>query len=173
MNKASYNRLSNLDILRGLAALAVCFFHFDRESLFKGTFYPEIAKYGYLGVDVFFVISGFVIPLSLSASDFTLRGIWAFWAARFLRLYPAYWRFFGTISYSLYVIHHPIVALEHVIGLRLVGTAFKPFLFLLPIGTMAVCIGAGWGLYMLVEEPTMRLSKKFGMCRSLRNGLIK
>jgi peptidoglycan/LPS O-acetylase OafA/YrhL len=90
LNKASYNRLSNLDVLRGLAALAVCFFHFDRESLFKETFYPEIAKYGYLGVDVFFVISGFVIPLSLSASDFTLRGIWAFWAARFLRLYPAY-----------------------------------------------------------------------------------
>jgi peptidoglycan/LPS O-acetylase OafA/YrhL len=70
------------------------------------------------------------------------------------------WRFFGTISYSLYVIHPPFVALEHVIGLRLVETAFKPFLFLLPLGTMAVCIGAAWVLYKLVEEPTMRLSKK-------------
>jgi peptidoglycan/LPS O-acetylase OafA/YrhL len=90
LNKASYNRLTNLDILRGFAALAVCLFHFDRDSLFQGTFYPEIAKYGNLGVDVFFVISGFVIPLSLAASDFTLRGIWAFWVARFLRLYPVY-----------------------------------------------------------------------------------
>jgi peptidoglycan/LPS O-acetylase OafA/YrhL len=53
LNNASYNRLSNLDILRGLAALAVCFLYFDRESLFKETFYPEIAKYGYPGVDVF------------------------------------------------------------------------------------------------------------------------
>jgi peptidoglycan/LPS O-acetylase OafA/YrhL len=52
------------------------------------------------------------------------------------------------------------VALEHVIGLRLVGTAMKPFLFLLPIGTIAACIGAAWVLYKLVEEPTMRLSKK-------------
>jgi peptidoglycan/LPS O-acetylase OafA/YrhL len=90
LNKASDNRLSNLDILRGLAALAVCFYHFDRDSLFAGTFYPEIAKYGNLGVDVFFVISGFVIPLSLAASGFTIRGAWAFWVARFLRLYPAY-----------------------------------------------------------------------------------
>jgi peptidoglycan/LPS O-acetylase OafA/YrhL len=70
------------------------------------------------------------------------------------------WRFFGTISYSLYVIHPPFVALEHVIGLRLVGTAFKPFLFILPIATMAVCILAAWILYKIVEEPTMRLSKK-------------
>ena len=70
------------------------------------------------------------------------------------------WRFFGTISYSLYVIHPPFVALEHVIGLRLVGTAFKPFLFVLPIATMAVCILAAWVLYKLVEEPTMRFSKK-------------
>ena len=70
------------------------------------------------------------------------------------------WRFFGTISYSLYVIHPPIVALEHFIGLRLVETAFKPFLFILPLGAMAVCIGAAWVLYKLVEEPTLRLSKK-------------
>jgi peptidoglycan/LPS O-acetylase OafA/YrhL len=84
------DRFSNLDILRGLAALAVCLFHFDRDSLFNGTFYSEIARFGYLGVDVFFVISGFVIPLSLAKAGFTLQGIWAFWMARFLRLYPAY-----------------------------------------------------------------------------------
>jgi len=70
------------------------------------------------------------------------------------------WRFLGTISYSLYVIHPPFVALEHVVGLRLVGTGFKAFLFLLPLATMAVCILAAWILYKFVEEPTMRFSKK-------------
>ena len=90
MKNELQDRLSNLDILRGLAALAVCLFHFDRDSLFKGTFYPEIAQFGYLGVNVFFVISGFIIPLSLAKAGFTLKGIWAFWMARFLRLYPAY-----------------------------------------------------------------------------------
>ncbi len=84
------DRLSNLDILRGLAALAVCFFHFDRESLFVGSLYSEIAQYGKLGVDVFFVISGFVIPLSLAKAGFSIQGVWAFLGARFLRLYPAY-----------------------------------------------------------------------------------
>jgi peptidoglycan/LPS O-acetylase OafA/YrhL len=89
-----------------------------------------------------------------------LFGALAFFLILYWKPRKSLWRFFGTISYSLYVIHHPIVALEHVVGLRLVGTAFKPFLFLLPIGTMAVSIGAAWVLYMLVEEPTMRLSKK-------------
>lgn len=70
--------------------MAVCFYHFDREALFQGTLYSETAKYGSLGVDVFFVISGFVIPLSLAKAGFTLNGIWAFGVARFLRLYPAY-----------------------------------------------------------------------------------
>jgi peptidoglycan/LPS O-acetylase OafA/YrhL len=32
-------RLSNIDILRAIAALAVCFYHFNRESLTGGTLY--------------------------------------------------------------------------------------------------------------------------------------
>jgi len=103
------------------------------------------------------VFIGYLGGLSLSN---LLFGALAFFLILHWKPRKSLWRFFGTISYSLYVIHHPIVALEHVIGLRLVGTAFKPFLFLLPIGTMAVCIGAAWVLYKLVEEPTMRLSKK-------------
>jgi peptidoglycan/LPS O-acetylase OafA/YrhL len=70
------------------------------------------------------------------------------------------WRFLGTISYSLYVIHPPIVAIEHVIGLRLAGTMFKPALFLLPLAAIAASIGAAWVLHRLVEGPTMRLSRR-------------
>ena len=45
------NRLFNLDILRGLAALIVCFYHFRRD-MFSGL-YNSIASYGLYGVDVF------------------------------------------------------------------------------------------------------------------------
>lgn len=45
-----------------------------------------IARYGYLGVDLFFTISGFVVLLS--AWDRTPR---AFLVSRAVRLYPAYW----------------------------------------------------------------------------------
>ncbi len=43
-------------------------------------------RYGYLGVHWFFIISGFVIPLSIKNQS--LKG---FLTARFIRLYPAYW----------------------------------------------------------------------------------
>jgi peptidoglycan/LPS O-acetylase OafA/YrhL len=103
------------------------------------------------------VFIGYFGGLSLSN---LLFGALAFFLILYWKPKKSHWRFFGTISYSLYVIHPPIVALEHVIGLRLVGTPLKPFLFVLPISTMAICIGAAWVLYKLVEEPTMRFSKK-------------
>ncbi|MFZ3046680.1 MAG: hypothetical protein WA151_12270, partial [Desulfatirhabdiaceae bacterium] len=65
------NRLTHVDALRGLAALAVCLFHLTR---YKPGFLPEysilksICQYGYLGVEIFFVISGFIIPLALFRS---------------------------------------------------------------------------------------------------------
>ncbi len=49
-----------------------------------------VFSYGYLGVDVFFVISGFVIPLMLFRMKFRLADSGSFLLSRFLRLYPAY-----------------------------------------------------------------------------------
>lgn len=84
------DRIGNLDILRAVAALAVCFFHFRRDSMMAGSLYEAVASLGYYGVDVFFVISGYVIPLALSKKAFGFAQIGKFWLARFLRLYPAY-----------------------------------------------------------------------------------
>ena len=59
-------RLAVLDSLRGLAALAVCLFHFaGRDDFLPGTYLQAASRQGYLGVVAFFVISGFVIPWSL------------------------------------------------------------------------------------------------------------
>ena len=90
MNDA--RRANEIDLLRFLAALAVVFFHyFHLASSVTGgqRFYPNLAaaaRYGYLGVDLFFMISGFVILMS--ASQGTVRD---FLASRAARLLPAFW----------------------------------------------------------------------------------
>lgn len=81
---AANNRLPELDTLRGIAAISVCLFHFAADNSFLN---PQFFKYGSTGVDLFFIISGFVIFMSLTNT----RGLKYFWIARISRLYPAYW----------------------------------------------------------------------------------
>lgn len=85
-------RLDLLDYLRFAAASMVVAFHYlvgsvntNRLDVSPSGLAP-IAKYGYLGVDLFFLISGFVIMES--ARGKTAR---QFAVARAKRLYPAYW----------------------------------------------------------------------------------
>src|ERR1700731_494633 len=83
-------RFQELDVLRGLAALGVVLFHYltryDQMYTPRGDV-PFGFPIGASGVDLFFVISGFVIFMTLgrcaSVSDFLI--------SRFSRLYPAYW----------------------------------------------------------------------------------
>ncbi|MEU0297727.1 acyltransferase [Streptomyces microflavus] len=90
-------RLYALDALRVVAALAVLAFHFtgidkattvnwgvNPRELFPWVF--PFTKYGSYGVQLFFIISGFVICLSAWG-----RTPGQFVRARFLRLFPAYW----------------------------------------------------------------------------------
>lgn len=90
LSEKCVDRLGNLDIFRAVAALAVCFHHFNRESLTAGTWFSEMARYGNYGVDIFFVISGYVIPLALLRRNFQLSQMGIFLLSRLVRLYPAY-----------------------------------------------------------------------------------
>lgn len=83
-------RLLKLDALRGLAALAVVIYHFTRPFPSDPDFFRQsavTAAWGKHGVELFFVISGFVIFMTLSR---TRRPV-DFIVSRFARLYPAYW----------------------------------------------------------------------------------
>lgn len=87
-------RLYALDGLRLLAALSVVVFHFAARwnpgvGGFPTETYPEVARvtvWGQIGVQVFFVISGFVIMLTAWSGD-----VRRFTASRLARLFPAYW----------------------------------------------------------------------------------
>jgi peptidoglycan/LPS O-acetylase OafA/YrhL len=87
-------RLELLDYGRIAAALSVVTFHYFFNGIHNGKIatihiVPEIvmfARYGYLGVDFFFMISGYVIFFSAAN-----RSAGEFAASRLTRLYPAFW----------------------------------------------------------------------------------
>ncbi|EGR1141529.1 acyltransferase family protein [Vibrio parahaemolyticus] len=83
------NKIVTLDYLRFFAALSVVFYHYLFRGIIDGelsVYVVDFTKYGYLGVQLFFMISGFVIYKSLERSS-----VYRFCKGRFLRLYPTYW----------------------------------------------------------------------------------
>jgi peptidoglycan/LPS O-acetylase OafA/YrhL len=80
-----------VDALRGLAALAVCWFHITITSaILNDGIFRSTGKYGWLGVEVFFVISGFIIPYALQRSGYKLKNYPIFLVKRITRLDPPY-----------------------------------------------------------------------------------
>ncbi len=82
------SRLDFLDMLRGVAALSVFVSHVGERvwSAFKHMVYTSF-DLGNFGVMLFFLCSGFIIPISLEQQG----SLWRFWVRRILRLYPLYW----------------------------------------------------------------------------------
>jgi peptidoglycan/LPS O-acetylase OafA/YrhL len=85
---ATKTRLETIDILRGFASLSVVIFH--STSQFPAGIAKEISTYGALGVQVFFVISGFILPYSLDRAGYTISSFFRFVARRIMRLDPPY-----------------------------------------------------------------------------------
>jgi len=81
-------RIAVIEAMRGVASISVACFHFGSNLGSDTT--RAILGWGWLGVDVFFVISGFVIPLSLHGRGYRLRDFPAFLARRMIRLEPPY-----------------------------------------------------------------------------------
>lgn len=88
--KQATMRIHELDYLRGLASISVALFYFTYGYdyglglISNDKFY---FRYGNLGVQLFFMISGYVIFMTLLKVEKPLD----FVHSRFIRLYPAYW----------------------------------------------------------------------------------
>ena len=82
LTKTSKNRESELDALRGIAAVLVLLFHYSGLPGFDLSFLLT----GVTGVDLFFIISGYVIFMTLNKTTRAKEFI----VSRLSRLYPSY-----------------------------------------------------------------------------------
>jgi peptidoglycan/LPS O-acetylase OafA/YrhL len=108
--------LRSLDGLRGLAILMVFGFHFypgsQRDLLW------HLSTIGWLGVDLFFVLSGFLITGTLYDTLKQPKFFGNFYARRGLRLFPVY-----------IVVVAVVLLISHLLGSHLNGWAFPYFFY--------------------------------------------
>ena len=79
-------RYEILDGLRGIAAITVVIFHFF-ETYSWGKPAEQIVNHGYLAVDFFYLLSGFVISYAYD-DRWDKMSLWDFYKRRLIRLHP-------------------------------------------------------------------------------------
>lgn len=101
----------NIQMLRAVAAVMVFFFHAagHYQAIDGGlVFFNQVASVGFSGVDIFFVISGFVVAHTTLIQARTFDNARLFAQRRLLRIYLGYWPFFA-LTWCLAAIYEPSV----------------------------------------------------------------
>jgi peptidoglycan/LPS O-acetylase OafA/YrhL len=97
-------RIPALDGLRGIAILLVLFYHFDLlpdSNDISYSIWNRLAEAGWLGVDLFFVLSGFLITGILLKTKNRKAYYKTFFARRVLRIFPLYYLFLACAFFVL------------------------------------------------------------------------
>jgi peptidoglycan/LPS O-acetylase OafA/YrhL len=109
-------RIYNIDFLRGIAVTMVLILHassstlpFKEESPIHQLFY-----FGKYGVQIFFVISGYIICHSLFLSNYSINNSFKFLAKRFIRINPA--AYIILITYLLIELFTYLASGKHLIS---------------------------------------------------------
>lgn len=112
---ASKRKLLGIQCLRALAAVAVVVSHcllFEQKYEVGSPIAPHAVEYGMAGVDLFFVISGFIIA-TVTAGRFDRPGEAAhFLRQRFIRIYPIYW-IYSLAVLAVFLVEPEIVNSNH------------------------------------------------------------
>ena len=132
-------RVPEIDSLRGIAAIAVCLFHFSLYTNNSSWLPFSILRYGATGVDLFFMISGFVILLSMEV----VKSQKEFWFARFKRIMPTYWLSI-LITLVIYYYLNSNVFRSFFLWNHLLGN----ILMMQPLFHSGELVGVYWTLYV-------------------------
>ena len=135
--------------MRGLAAIAVMFAHLQgveaRQADSGGILPPDMMS-GVSGVDLFFVISGFIMVWIAGETDTGVRQSGKFLFARVMRIYPLWWLFAGVMAgYFFYAYGVPwYVEVVTLLGVDGPEHLIKSFL-LIPHDALPI-LPVGWTL---------------------------
>ncbi|MBY8873143.1 acyltransferase [Micromonospora sp. PLK6-60] len=143
-------RMHEIDLLRFIAALMVVVLHLSSGGVLGHTTLDysdsvgQLGRYGYLGVDLFFMISGMVVFMSLWG-----RTPIAFLISRISRLYPAFWA--GVTITSLVLLYGAVNLPRVTVGQYLANLT----MFAQPLGVPNVegvywTLWAEWRFYFLL-----------------------
>lgn len=140
-------RYASIQVLRALAAIGVVAFHTEGNVTTYGWLshiFPHVSRYGEIGVDIFFIISGFVIALVSYGQPRSVRAAAQFLAARVARVVPPYWGLTTLFAALLLIVPeafgHARLHLWHLVS---------SFLFIPSVnwaGIIAPVINVGWTL---------------------------
>jgi exopolysaccharide production protein ExoZ len=124
--------LASVQALRAVAALAVAIAHLPKVASIT-----TASSYGAIGVDLFFVISGFIMVYTTTDSFGQPAAGWAFMARRTARIVPTYWLATGLAAWFWFQ-----TGQQHLVTPPSVLSS----LFFIPIGSGMPINGVGWTL---------------------------
>jgi exopolysaccharide production protein ExoZ len=129
----------SVQYLRALAAAMVLLEHISKKSGQVGHEIFSWLHFGYTGVDVFFVISGFIMCFIYMRSRSGVASLGDFWRRRFIRIMPLYW----TLTFLALCVY--LIAPEKINSSGGETVVWQSF-FLLPGEGQRFLIANGWTL---------------------------
>jgi peptidoglycan/LPS O-acetylase OafA/YrhL len=146
--RPSKKRVESIQALRAIAALGVVFYHFQAHNSPAERFYPfyktilhVAGAFGFFGIALFFVISGFVMVVTSWDSFGGAGASLAFLQRRIVRIYPAYWLALLPVSAVFFINARELMAAHAHEHVNLLAS-----LFLLPSGNDVMLLGVSWTL---------------------------
>jgi len=146
-------RVAELDGLRGIAILLVLLIHFWRYPIGYEVL-NRFARAGWVGVDLFFVLSGYLITGILWGQRHSVHYYRNFYARRVLRIFPLY--------YLLLVVVFVILPL-HRAGPELVAARAEWPLYVAYLANVPVVLH-GWRLPSLDITWSLAIEEQFYLC---------
>jgi len=146
--KTEKKYIKGLDFLRAVAALSVCLYHFSGVALPKVTnvYMKPLFADGWLGVDIFFVISGFIIPYSLLGKKYSVSQIGPYLVKRIIRINPPAYAALALVLLQWFLIDKFINHNQVYTGGITFPQLFHNMLFTVPFTQYKWVVGIFWTL---------------------------